>query len=83
MSEEQYIQVPSTVFPGLIHYSEIDLTCYEVIDYVEFERELETNAMPNINIYPKSIDVWKCCGENFILFSKLIDHIEHNHLLYR
>lgn len=33
--------------------------------------------------YPKTLDVWRCCNERFTRFSNIIDHIEHNHLLYR
>lgn len=33
--------------------------------------------------YPKSLDVWGCCNEKFTRFSKLIDHIEHHHILYK
>lgn len=34
-------------------------------------------------LYPKAQDAWKCCRESFMRYSRLVDHIEHNHLLYR
>lgn len=75
------IEIKSKVFSGLNHCAEIDLHCDEIINYDELESGPE--SMPNLNTYPRSLDIWRCCNGNFTRFSNIIDHIEHNHLLYR
>lgn len=57
---------------------------YDFNELVEsMARNLPTNENDELLKYPQSLDSWKCCGERWTRYSHVIDHIEHNHYLYR
>lgn len=43
------VQVKSKIFPGLVHWCEIDLKCYEKIDWSAFDIDLQCHEIINWN----------------------------------
>lgn len=47
------------------------------------DAHLNTNNGEEYLKYPPSTDSWGCCGERWLQYSQIVDHIEHHHYLYK
>lgn len=82
-----YIPVKSQIFPEVHHLIDIDLACYEIIDYQELERKSVLNRSMLNPIQPEEENIptvqeeWWCCNLSFTGYVDIAEHVDSTHFL--